>query len=175
MTEQSGGRVLARHNHLAKAVGSLVTRWRGSAPLYDQRVPQWDRPSRRAGHEGAIEHAELDLEYIDDDGRRWIDVTVRHPAAGGETAVRAAARKDGEATRRAERAKHERYPGDRMTPFAVETPGRLGAEARQWLMTQMRLLAVDVQTFDLARAYKVLSCAVQRETAMQLRRAAALR
>ena len=175
MTEQSGGRVLARHNHLAKAVGSLVTRWRGSAPLYDQRVPQWDRPSRRAGHEGAIEHAELDLEYIDDDGRRWIDVTVRHPAAGGETAVRAAARKDGEATRRAERAKHERYPGDRMTPFAVETPGRLGAEARQWLMTQIRLLAVDEQTFELARAYKVLSCAVQRETAMQLRRAAALR
>jgi hypothetical protein len=152
----------------------LVVRWRGTAPLYEQRVPQWDRPSRRAGQEGATEHAVLDLEYTDEDGRRWIDVTVRHPAAGDVVARRAAARKDGEATRRAEREKHERYPGPRPTPFAVETAGRIGAEARLWLLSQVRALPDDDQGAELARAYKVISCAVQSECALQLRRAAGL-
>ena len=89
--------------------------------------------------------------------------------------MRRAARRDGEASRRAERAKHARYPGPRLTPFAVETPGRLGAEARQWLLTQVRALPQDQQMKELTRAYKVVSCAVQGETAQQLRRAAGLR
>ena len=151
-----------------------MVRWRGSAPLYEQRVPQWDRPSRRAGHEGTTEHAVLDLEYTDDDGRRWIDVTVRHPAAGDAAAIRIAARRDGEATRRAERCKHDRYPGPRLTPFAVETPGRIGAEARLWLSRQVRALPEESQVAERARAYKVISCAVQSECALQLRRAAGL-
>ncbi len=174
LTEQSGGGVLLRHTRLGKTVGGLVARWRGTAPLYEQRVPQWDRPSRRAGQEGAIEHAVLDLEYTDDDGRRRIDVTVRHPAAGDAAAVRAAARREGEAGRRAERAKHERYPSARLTPFTVETPGRLGAEARLWLLSQIRALPDDTQTAELLRAYKAISCTVQSESALQLRRAAGL-
>ena len=136
LTEKSGGGVLLRHTRLQKAVGGLVVRWRGTRPLHEQRVPTWDRPSRRRSEQGRTEQAVLDVEYIDDDGRRWIDVTVRHPCAGDENTVRLAARKDGEASRRAEREKHERYPGPRLTPFAVETPGRLGAEARLWLLTR---------------------------------------
>ena len=125
---------MARHTRLSKAVGGLLTRWKGTAPLYEQRVPEWDRPNRRPGREEETERAVLDIEYTDDEGRRWLDVTVRHPAAGDDSALRWAARKDGEATRRAERGKHERYPGPRLTPFAVETPGRIGAEARGWLL-----------------------------------------
>ena len=164
-----------RHTRLQRAVGGLVVRWRGTRPLYEQRVPTWDRPSRRRSEQGRTEQAVLDIEYIDDDGRRWIDVTVRHPCAGDENTVRLAARKDGEASRRAEREKHERYPGPRLTPFAVETPGRLGAEARLWLLTQVRALPTEQQSKELMRAYKVVSCAVQAETARQLRRAAGLR
>ena len=174
-TEQSGGGVLERHTRLEKAVGGLVARWLGTTPLYEQRVLAWDRPSRRSGEAGQTERAVLDLEYTDVDGRRWIDVTVRHPAAGDSSAVRAAARRDGEASRRAERAKHERYPGPRLVAFAVETPGRLGAEARLWLLAQVRALPQDQQAFELTRAYKVISCAVQGATAMQLRKAAGLK
>ena len=163
-----------RHARLAKAVGGLVTRWLGTHPLTEQRVPSWDRPSRRPGAEGTTEHAVLDLEYVDEDGRHWVDVTVRHPAAGSAAYVRAAARKDGEASRRAEREKHTRYPGPRLTPFAVELPGRLGAEARLWLLSQVRRLPKDQQSFELARAYRVVSCAVQAEAARQLRKAAGL-
>ena len=126
-TNQLGGGVLARHTRLEKAVGGLVSRWLDVKPLTEQRVPAWDRPSTRAGGAAnGIEQAELDIEYVGPGGRAYIDVTVRHPAAGDISAVRAAARKDGESKRRAEQQKHERYPGPLLTPVVVETPGRLG-------------------------------------------------
>ena len=99
-------------------------------------------------------------------------MSVRHPAA--EDVTPAAARRPGEAARRAERQKHARYPGDRLTPFVVETPGRLGGEARQWLLRQVRTLPGDQQAGELARAYRVISCAVQAQLALQRRRAAGL-
>ena len=108
-------------------------------------------------------------------GTRWIDVSIRHPAAGNATEVRNAARRDGEASRKGERIKHERYPGDRLTPFVVETPGRIGAEARFWLLAQVRALPDDTQARELDRAYRAISCAVQSEIAQQLRRAAGLK
>ena len=135
----------------------------------------WDRPSRRCDQQNTLERAVPDVEYVGPEGRHWIDVTVRHPAAGDESVVRAAARKDGAACRRAELQKHQRYPGDNLTPFAVETPGRLGAEARAWLLAQVRRLPADEQTRELLRAYKVVSCAVHGQVAQQLRKAAGLR
>jgi hypothetical protein len=164
---------------LANAVGALVARWTLDRPLHKQRVPAWDRFRPRRAAEGAgpavFERAILDVQYEDVDGRRWVDVTVRHPAAGDEAAVRVAARRPGEASRRAEREKHERYPGERLTAFAVETAGRLGAEARQWLLSHVRELPEDEQQAELARAYCAISCAVQRRLARQLRQAAGLR
>ena len=175
ITEQVGGGVLQRHARLQKGVGALVSRWLEVRPLFEQHVPAWDRPSTRRGALNSTEQAVLDIEYVGPEGRAYIDVTVRHPAAGDASAVRAAGRKDGEATRRAERQKHERYPGPLLTPFVVETPGRLGAEARFWLLAQVRTSPPEAQSRELVRAYQVVSCAVQGEVARQLRRAAGLR
>jgi hypothetical protein len=122
-----------------------------------------------------VERAVLDVEYATPEGRRWIDVTIRHPAAGDLAAVRASGRRDGEASRRAEKTKHERYPRRQLTAFAVETPGRVGAEARVWLLSEVQHLAPDTQTAELGRAYKVISVAVQTEAVRQLRRAAGLK
>ena len=178
-TCQHGGGIVRRHGGLAKAVGALAARWTHDRPLYEQRVPTWDRFRPRRAAEGAgpavFERAILDVQYEDVDGRRWVDVTVRHPAAGDEPAVRVAARRPGEASRRAEREKHDRYPGERLTAFAVESAGRLGAEARQWLVSHVRELPEDEQPAELARAYCAISCAVQRRLARQLRQAAGLR
>ena len=102
-------------------------------------------------------------------------MTVRHPGAGDAAAVRPASRKDGEATRRAERCKHERYPGQQLTAFALETPGRVGAEARPWLLSEVRQLPPDTQTAVLARAYKAISNALMTEVVRQLLRAAGLK
>ena len=82
---------------------------------------------------------------------------------------------NGEAARRGEREKHARYPGSRLVPFVVETGGRLGGEARLWLRNQVRQLPEDQQTSELARAYRLVSCAVQGQIARQLRRSAGLR
>ena len=60
-------------------------------------------------------------------------------------------------------------------PFAVETSGRLGAEARLWLLTQVRELPYDIRFKELLREYAVVSCAVQLEVAKQLRRAVNLK
>jgi len=171
LTCQLGGGVVARHGGLNRRVGGLLQRWRGERPLLEQRVPTWDR--RHA--DGRTERAILDLEYQDDDGARWLDVSVRHPAAGTQAELRVAARRDGEASRRGEREKHTRYPGNRLTPFVLEAGGRLGAEARLWLLGQARLLPEDQQPRELARAYKVLSCGLQAAAARQLRKAAGLR
>ena len=166
---------MKRHGRICRGVGSLVTRWTLAAPLFEQRVPAWDRQSRsRAPGTEAVERAVLDVEYQADDGRIWLDIYARHPAAGSTSEVAAAERRDGEAASRGEREKHTRYPGDRLVPFVVECGGRLGGEARQWLRSHVAQLPEDRQQQELARAHKVVNCALQGQVARQLRRAAGL-
>ena len=121
------------------------------------------------------EQAVLDIRYQDLDGRRWVDVSVRHPGAGNASEVSAAAGRDGEAARRGERAKHTRYPGDRLTAFVVESSGRVGGEARRGLLRHCCDLPEDLRTAERSRAYKVVSCCVQAQVARQLREAAGLK
>ena len=174
-TCQSGGGVLKKHTRLEGAVAGLIKRWTQQTPLTEQRVPTWDRTRRNRDGSQRMERAILDIEYTDVGLRRWIDVTIRHPAAGTPSEVDRAARRGGEAARRGEREKHLRYPGDALTAFAVETFGRVGTEARQWLRRLTLQLPEDQQVAELTRAYKVISCAVQAELAEQLRRASALK
>jgi hypothetical protein len=177
---QAGGGVVRRHNRLAKVVGSLITRWCSEQPLREQRVPHWDR--QRSEQQvvanptiDPLERAILDLEYHDGSGRKWIDVSIRHPAAGDAAAVGAAARRDGEAARRGERDKHLRYPGAALVPFVVEVFGRVGGEAREWLRSLVAVLPEDMQSSELALAYRMISCAVQAPVARQLRASSGLR
>ena len=174
-TCQSGGGVVQKHARLEGAVAGLVKRWTYQRPLTEQRVPTWDRAVTLRDGTQRTERAILDVEYTEGGSRRWIDVTIRHPAAGTPSDVRRAAKRAGEAARRGEREKHQRYPGEQLTAFAVETFGRVGAEAWQWLKRMAQELPEDVQTAEITRAYKVISCAVQGELAEQLRRASALR
>ena len=89
--------------------------------------------------------------------------------------MRAAARKDGTACRRAELQKHQRYPGPQLVAFAAELPGRLGSEARQWLKHHVQQLPHDLWTEELTRAYKAVSCAIEKHMALQLRRSRGLK
>ena len=141
-------------------------------------MPSWDRMRtvRANGQEESrLERAILNIEYEDVDGRRWVDVSVRLSSAGGSADVEAAARRDGEASRRGERDKHARYPGERLVAFVVEASGRVGAEARQWLLSHVRDLPVDLQPKEVTRAYQAISCAIQAQVARQLREASGLK
>ena len=167
--------MLKKHTRLEGAVAGLVKRWTQQTPLTEQRVPTWDRTRRNRDGTQRTERAIPDIEYTDGGLRRWIDVTIRHPTAGTPSDVDRAARRGGEAARRGEREKHSRYPGDCLTAFAVETFGRVGTEARQWLRRLALALPEDQQVAELTRAYKVVSCAVQAELAEQLRAASGLK
>ena len=173
---QCGGGVMQRHGRMEHAVGGLIKRWTMQQPLYEQRVPSWDR-QRSPARPGTdpIERAILDIQFTDGNERRWIDVSIRHPAAGNASELCAASRRAGQAARRGERAKHERYPGSQLTAFVVETCGHLGGEARQWLRQQVSLQPDDLHVAETTRAYKVISAALQSHVARQLRRASGLK
>ena len=104
----------------------------------------------------------------------WIDVSFRHDAAGNGSEVATSAKRDGEAARRGECGKHATCPGDRLVPFVVETGGRVGSEACQWLRSQIEQLPEDIQHLERIRVYKVVSCAIQGQIARQRRKAAGL-
>ena len=167
--------MLQKHERLEGAVCGLIKRWSLQTPLRDQRVTTWDREVETRDGGRRTELAILGIECTEGGVRRWVDVTVRHPLAGSPTEVQRAARRAGEAARRGEREKHTRYPGEQLTAFAVETYGRVGAEARQWLRKLAAELPDDVRTAEMNRAYKVISCAVQSELALQLRAASGLK
>ena len=122
-----------------------------------------------------MEYARLDVAVPLLCGRQLIDVTIRQGAAGSAAARLKASKKDGLPSRRAEREKHARYPTDQLVAFAVEGCGRLGGEARAWLKAGAHSQLGDIQVSELTRAHRVVSAAVQGETARVLRAAAGLR
>ena len=135
-------------------------------------MPELDRQKA----DSSTEHAILDAIALLLSGRQLIDVTVRQGAAGSAAARLAASRRDGMPSRVAEREKHKRYPGppNRLVPFVVEGCGRLGGEARAWLRMGASGQPVDLLVSELTRAHRVVSAAVQGETARVLRAAAGL-
>ena len=166
-----GGGRLTKHGRTARAVAGLARRWYDLEPGLEQRIPELDR--QRA--DGSVEYARLDLAVPLLSGRQLIDVTIRQGAAGSAAARLKASKKDGLPSRRAEREKHARYPTDQLVAFAVEGCGRLGGEARAWLKAGAHSQLGDIQVSELTRAHRVVSAAVQGETARVLRAAAGLR
>ena len=94
---------MRRHTFLAAATAGLLKRWTNQEPLREQRVPTWDRPRRnpRPG-EDPLERAVLDIEHTAHNERRWIDVSVRHPAAGTDADRTRAARNGAAAAKEAD-------------------------------------------------------------------------
>ena len=165
----AGGR-LRKHGRLARAVAGLARRWDDVDPSLEQRIPELDYQKA----DGTVKHAIMDVVVPHISGRELIDVTVRQGAAGSTTARRAASRRDGFPSRTAEQKKHSRYPTPELVAFAVEGCGRLGGEARAWLKKGAYSQLGDVQVAELTRAHRIISAAVQGETARALRAAAGL-
>ena len=89
-----------------------------------------------------------------------VDVTVRHPMAAAYQP--GASHEDGAAAMVAEEKKMERYPeaaGRRVTPFAVETWGRLGPHAEQLL----QMLAAEATRHHRRRGHAATANAFMRK------------
>ena len=102
-------------------------------------IPEFTRPKRVRGVvvEGEFEDGIVDvLAWHVLRGELLLDITVRHPLT--PTYISKAALIPGHAAQVAEKQKHDRYPsadGRSITPVALETFGRIGAEFDELLLT----------------------------------------
>ena len=123
-----GGGLVTRHDGLVRCLGVLAARNLDPKPKLEQVIPELSRPVA-----GQVEQARLDVVVHDGLDRLLVDVVVVSALAGDQSFRRACGRRDGHAARRAEIAKRSRYQASDLVPFALETGGRLGADARAFL------------------------------------------
>ena len=115
--------------------------------------PRWTRARQYAEGQWEAEQARLDcrFDFPPSDPLTYGDVVVSHPE--GTAWVRAAADRDGATAEGAPQGKHRRYPawalpGGRLVPFSVETFGRWGKEALDWLRDAAHELALAAVGFS---------------------------
>ena len=115
---------------------------------------------------GQVGQARLDVIIHDGIARSLVDVVVVSAYAGDPHFRAACARRDGHAARRASIAKHARYPSADLVPFALETGGRLGTEARSLLIKMAD--AADNPALEIQYLYRAVSSVLQDGVARQL-------
>ena len=150
LTCRVGGLVIRRHNTL-RDVFAWIGRVAGYVVSTEVYEPAWTRARTNARGELEVEQARLDCRFggPPSDPLVYGDVVVTHPE--GSAWLHSAADTDGAAASGAADGKHRRYPpwalpGGRLVPFAVETLGRWGAEASDWLRGAVDAVAeVDPQ------------------------------
>ena len=108
----------------------------------------------------------MDVVMHNGTNRHLVDVCVTSPFAGDSRYVTACARRNGYSSRRAAIAKRNKYNSPELAPFALETGGRLGADARALL----KLMAshADDPTAELNYYYRAVSSVLQDGVARQI-------
>ena len=110
--------------------------------------------------------AHLDVIVHDGTARSLLDVVIVSPYAGNDSFRAACACRDGHASRRAAVAKRARYPNRDLVPFALETGGRMGNDARAFL-SRMADAAEDRHS-ELQYLQRAISSVLQDGIAMML-------
>ena len=109
--------------------------------------------------------ARLGVCFNDLQGRRvYLDVAVTDPATSCVHERRQRAARNGAAAAREEDSKRLRYPGPDLTPFVLESFGRLGPSADAFLRSVVPKDA-DNRAVLLGQARQTLSVLVQMSTA----------
>ena len=160
-----GGFKTARHSLLVQQLRQILRESGAIVAPREVEVPAWRRT------DGST--ARMDVAFLVDGARTHVDVTIRHP--GVAKYRRHAATTDGHAAAVAEAAKRVRYPALaqagllEVTPFAIETYGRLGPAAQLLLKQARRRIAAADDRFrgwagvaSYQRWLAMLSCALQR-------------
>ena len=137
LTCRIGGLVIRRHNTI-RDVFAWIGKAAGFVSTTEVFEPAWTRARTNEQGEVELELARLDCRFggPPSDPLVYGDVVVSHPE--GSAWLHRAADVDGATAAAAAEGKHRRYPasalpGGRLVPFSVETFGRWGAEAMEWL------------------------------------------
>ena len=155
-----GGGLLTRHDKLVHAIAMLAKRHFDPRPRTEQIIPQLQS---RVG--GQVGQARLDVILHNGAARLLVDVTVVSPLAGSDSFISACSRRDGHAARRAAIAKRLKYDSTDLVPFAVETGGRLGSDARALL--QLMASGAPDPGEEMAYLYRAVSSVHQDGIARQ--------
>ena len=134
-----GGLVIRRH-HTLRDIWAGIGAEAGYVSATEVLEPSWTRARTNAAGEVEVEQARLDCRFSGPpaDPLVYGDVVVSHPEASSW--LSGAAARDGSAAEGAAKGKHSRYPGfalpgGRLVPLSVETFGRWGSEALDFLRT----------------------------------------
>ena len=117
---------MQRHDAVVRCLANLIQKYRNTPARIEQWVPTMQRASNG-------EQARLDVVLFDNACPAYIDVAIVSPYSADPTLMAAASAKPGHMARRAERSKFNRYPGHKLIPFVLETTGRPGYHARQFV------------------------------------------
>ena len=90
----------------------------------------------------------------------YVDTTVVTTGSGTQGAMVTLERR--------ERAKHRKYGGPSMTPFAVDVRGRRGTEAKAWARGTCKALPGDQRGEQLAKLRRMVARALQEGVAEQI-------
>jgi hypothetical protein len=168
LTCKVGGHVVARHDAVRTWLFGLVKATLGpsAGAQEEQYVPRWDRQRE----DGTVERAKLDVTYVHNGRRVFVDVSVVSARSNNAALRRTRAARDGAAAAREEDSKRLRYPGPDLRPFAVEALGRPGESAAA-LLRELAPAEPQERSAFLAKAWQDLSVLVQRGNAELLLRA----
>ena len=154
------GGLVSRHDGLVRTLAALAKRHADPRPRLEQVIPQL-----QVVVAGQIGTARLDVVMHVGARRRLVDVTVVSPHAGSAEFKAACSRRDGHAARRAAVTKRMKYEHADLVPFALETGGRLGFDARA-LLHQLASEAPD-PVAELQYLYRAVSSVLQDGVARQ--------
>ena len=162
-----------RHNAVARALGALLKDLTDVTADFEQRLPQLDYIDAKTG-----KNVEAIMDVVHEHprlGTLWVDVACVSAQAGDAERRLQASRRDGTAAERAADYKLRRYSGQAI-PFILELGGRPSESARAFVQ---KLLHANPDMEDDcpwqgAKAWGLVSCALQRHLALQLRRAHSL-
>ena len=142
---------IRRHDALRDAWQLIIADYIGFEPLAEQllpHVPNTLSPSSRFTRNTEVR---ADLAIPTTTTLKYLDITVATPMKQEFTRSNAAATTPGIAASHAERVKHVHYEPYHVTPLAMETFGRWGEEALQFLRSLSHTHTHETWMSDTAR------------------------
>ena len=128
-----GGVVDRRHAALARCLADIIQTHSGVKVFIEQEVPALTRDVN-----GQTEHARMDLVFNLNGSITYLDVSIVAPFSCSPSLVSAASTKPGLMANRAEKTKFNRYPHINLVPFILETTGRPGPHAKNFINYLLR-------------------------------------
>ena len=138
-----GGQPNTKHNHIRDILHKWLTDM-GYLSHREQHIPELDDTDTNGNHREAI----MDVVTTINDRQYLIDVSVTDAVSNCPTRTSSRSHNNATAAKERETQKRTRYHNDpRLIPFVLETGGRWGPTAEEWIKT---IAPTDLQERSIA-------------------------